>query len=140
MRLLLAAISLFSLALVASAQSSHEWCPTLPPAGTVSVAKPVPPTSPPGQTYLGTVVLLVAISNRGNVCAVTLASGVDEAINIDAINRVQKWRFHPAKKDNRAVEILAQLDIQYWRNRNGQIATVPASPPEKLREYVSARQ
>jgi Gram-negative bacterial tonB protein. len=128
MRPLLVAISLFSLALVASAQSSDEWCPTLPVRESISVAKPVPSPSHPGQKYLGTVVLLVAISNRGNVCAVTVASGVDDALNIDAYNRVRKWKFHPPKKNNRAVEILAQLDIQYWRNRDGQTVTVPSSP------------
>src|SRR3974377_847790 len=97
MRLLLTASSLFSPVLIASAQSSDEFCPTLPPAWTISVAKPKPPTPRSDQTYLGTVVLLVAISTRGNVCAVTLASGVDEVTNIDAFNRVQKWRFHPTK-------------------------------------------
>jgi TonB family protein len=112
-----------------SKQASEDKgsCPATP-----AVPKPEtvhPESAPHGHTavilpnskYSGTVYLLTAISNKGNVCDVQLIRGFDKDADAKAMQAVRQWHFYPDQKDGRPVSVVMTLGIPIWRDADGQL-------------------
>jgi len=102
--------------------------------------KHVAPSPQPDKTYVGTVSLVAAISDTGYVCYARVVKGIDKKrdpeakkINAEAKSKVRSWRLTPAMKDGRGVPSFVQIDLQYWRDKDGQLAITAPSASEGTR-------
>jgi protein TonB len=63
----------------------------------------------------GTVIIQVLVTKHGEVGAVTLREGIEEFPSMDraAITAVRQWRFEPATKDGKPVDLEVDIPIQF---------------------------
>ena len=79
------------------------------------------PTSPdPDKKYLGTVVLLTAISDKGYVCSTTVLRSVSKEVDEKAETVVREWHFEPASRKGRAVPVAVLVEVNYWTTKTGE--------------------
>jgi periplasmic protein TonB len=90
-------------------------------AGVTPDTKPTPIRTPPpvypevlrADNVAGTVVLSVAIDEKGEVTECTVTNSTDKRFETAAVDAVRKWRFSPAKKDNSPVACRVTLPIRF---------------------------
>jgi TonB family protein len=63
--------------------------------------------------YRGTVELSLIVTNRGDVNSVVVLRGAPFALNKQAIEAVEKWKFKPAKRNSQAVSVRVPVDIEF---------------------------
>jgi TonB family protein len=120
----------FLFALTKPAECADKgFCP--PPAPFPKLQKPTEPPPRPDHTYVGTVSLAAVVSDKGYVCSARVLQGIDNKINAEALAQVKAWRFDPARKDGRAIPVSIQVDVAYWRDKDGRIISLPTNPPEE---------
>jgi hypothetical protein len=103
-------------------------CPPAPSASADTKKPGPPPASTPGKQYAGTVTLLTTISDKGYVCSVSVTRGIDKDTDSRTRERIAKWHFQPAKKDGHGVAAVVKIDVNYWRNANGELVSDPPPP------------
>jgi TonB family protein len=98
------------------AADSKGFCPPTPAKPkVVSTKTSVPPTPPtPDAQYVGTVMLMAVISDKGYVCNTQVIRGVDKEIDKTAAGAVRQWHFQPARKDGRAIPVVVTVEVNYW--------------------------
>lgn len=80
------------------------------------IRKKVEPGYPKGALALGieaTVVVEVVIDSTGIITTVNLLRPAGRGFDEAAIACVNKWRFHPAQKDGRPVDIYASIEVNF---------------------------
>jgi TonB family protein len=90
-------------------------------AGDAPDTKPTPIRTPPpvypavlrAGNVEGTVILAVAIDEKGEVTACTVTKSTDKRFESAAIDAVRKWRFSPATKDKAPVSCQVTLPIRF---------------------------
>ena len=90
-------------------------------AGIAPDTKPTPIRTPPpvypdvlrADNVDGTVVLSVAIDEKGEVTECTVTKSTDKRFETAAVDAVKRWRFSPAKKDNTPVACRVTLPIRF---------------------------
>ncbi|HWW14056.1 MAG TPA: energy transducer TonB [Candidatus Dormibacteraeota bacterium] len=103
-------------------------CPPAPSASADTNKPGPPPASTPGKQYAGTVTLLTTISDKGYVCSVSVIRGIDKDTDSRTRERIAKWHFQPAKKDGHGAAAVVKIDVNYWRNANGELLSDPPPP------------
>lgn len=84
----------------------------------------------PAQVQPRTVDVRANISERGEVLEASIVGGQDEALDQRVLNEVKTWRFNPAMKDGRPVQVMAIVKVSIAAD--GTIlkpAGVSTSPP-----------
>jgi TonB family protein len=111
------------------AADSKGFCPPTPAKPkVVSTKTSVPPTPPtPDAQYVGTVMLMAVISDKGYVCNTQVIRGVDKEIDKTAAGAVRQWHFQPARKDGRAIPVVVTVEVNYW-HKDGELVQFPAAP------------
>jgi TonB family protein len=81
----------------------------------------------------GTISVLAVISDKGYVCTAQVIRGLDKRSNAEAEKTVRQWRFTPAKKDGHAVPVVVTVQVNYERDKNGNviISSSKPTPPEE---------
>jgi hypothetical protein len=101
-----------------------------PPA--TKIAKVNPPPDEPGKTYVGSVFLLVVVSDKGYVCSSQVVQGVNKELNSRAVTVLHDAHFQPQMKDGRpAVPVLLTARVDFWRDKDGQLISSPTFPTSK---------
>jgi TonB family protein len=104
-------------------------CPPLPPPSAFPTPKkPAPPLDSPERTYVGTVTLIAVVSDTGYVCGAKVIRGIDKRIDADAISTLRKWHYDPIRKNGRGVPVVITVDLNWWRDKQGQLVHTPSEP------------
>jgi hypothetical protein len=114
------------------------FCGIAPVAENKGTCPPAPPVDKHLTTITsgkanGTISILAVISDRGYVCAAHVIRGLDKKSNAEAERIVRQWRFTPAKKDGHAVPVVVTVQVNYDRDKNGNViisSSKPTSPEE----------
>jgi TonB family protein len=61
----------------------------------------------------GAVLLSVVIGPDGIAHDINVISGIDQGLNLKAVEAVQKWHFRPGTKDGRPVAVQAKIEINF---------------------------
>lgn len=61
----------------------------------------------------GTVVLSLVVGADGTARDVTVKSGIDSALDSNAVAAVQKWRFRPALRQGEPVSVSATIEVKF---------------------------
>ena len=113
------------------------FCPPSPQiAGEVAQRTAAIPIAPTAEAhYVGTVTVMVVISDKGYVCDVHLLRGIDKPTNKAAMASIRKWQFAPARKDGRAVPVVVSAEVDLWRNSKDELveSSPDLSPPNAQR-------
>jgi len=72
---------------------------------------------------------MVEVSDKGYVCDVQVVRTLDKGVDSQVSEAVKNWHFDPAKKDGRHLPATALVEVDVWRNQNGEI--VLQSPDDK---------
>jgi len=81
---------------------------------------------------------MAVISDRGYVCDAQVMIGLDKETDKKAVQEVRGWHFQPAPKDGRPVPVVVTLELNYWRRKNGELVSFPASPTPTQTQDQSA--
>ncbi len=102
---------------------------TCPPAPTVDKH----PATINSDKSNGRISVLAVISDKGYVCTAQVTRGLDKRSNAEAEKTVRQWRFTPAKKDGHAVPVVVTVQVNYERDKNGNviISSSKPTPPEE---------
>jgi TonB family protein len=65
------------------------------------------------QRIEGTVVLMVLVARDGSVTAVSVSKGVEESLDRSAQRAVRNWRFEPATRDGRSVNVVLEIRVDF---------------------------
>ena len=106
-------------------------CPPAPPAPAFDSAKKLAqgtPTNAQGQR-IGTVTLLTVISDTGHVCSAQVIQGIEKKIDAGAVKAVLQWKFHPAIKNGHRVPTVANIQIHYRLDKDGNVISDPDVKP-----------
>jgi hypothetical protein len=92
-----------------------------------------PPPPIPDVHYLGTVTLLVSLSDTGYVCEVQVVKGIDESLDKQAFEAIQKEIFQPIRQNGKPIPGYMTIQRDFWRGNTSDILisqNVDASPDE----------
>jgi hypothetical protein len=76
--------------------------------------------------------LLTVVSDTGHFCYARIVRGLSKVADKDALRQVHDWQFHASTKDGKAVPVIVQVDIQYWRDKNGKLVGLPSKEYDAL--------
>ena len=79
------------------------------------------------QEY-GKITLQAVLSDTGYVCSAKVIDGIDKESNADAEKAVQQWHFAPGKKDGHPVPVVITVEVQYERDKNGNVVLKSHNP------------
>jgi hypothetical protein len=129
MRTRLVALLILVGAGVLAAADSKGFCPPTPPrTGAMATKTLVPQTPPsPDAQFIGAVMLMAVISDKGYVCDVQVIRKVDKETDKKAATAVRQWYFQSALKDEHPVAVVVTVEVNYWR-KDGEIVQFPATP------------
>ena len=117
-------------------------CPASPVASSIELSRRDIPTPPaPGVHYVGTVSVLVSLSDTGFVCAVTVVKGIDETLNREAVTAIRPQVFQPIQIDGKPVSGLMMIHRDYWRGDDAAdllIAENAGATPDEIANVASA--
>jgi TonB family protein len=85
---------------------------TLPP--TILESTPAPyPESGRAAGIAGDVVLMVLVRRDGSVGAASVSQGLTPALDASALRTVRKWKFVPAMRNGRTVEVILEVAVEF---------------------------
>ena len=85
---------------------------TLPP--TIIESTPAPYTeSALAKGIEGSVVLMVLVRRDGSVGAATVSEGLEASLDQSAQRTVQEWKFAPAMRNGRTVEVVLEVEVRF---------------------------
>ena len=101
------------------------FCPPPPPKVEMTQPKKdvAKPADCPGKTFVGSIAFATVISDTGFVCSAQVVRGVDSTVDAEALNAFRKLHFDAAKKDGHAVPVTTVIDIDFWRDKDGQLTS-----------------
>ena len=86
------------------------------------------PPSPPVERHRtnasdqsGKITVQAVVSETGYVCSAKVINSIDKKTDADAENAVRQRHFAPAKKDGRPVPVVVTVEVQYERDKDGNI-------------------
>ncbi|MFQ5789895.1 MAG: TonB family protein [Acidobacteriota bacterium] len=96
-------------------RSGQETAPiegTVPPQ--IVVSAPAPYTdSALEQGIEGTVVLMALVRRDGSVGAVSVSKSLEESLDRSALRAVRKWKFDPATRGGKLVEVIVEIKVDF---------------------------
>jgi hypothetical protein len=122
-----------ALGVPASAGMVKGVCPVRPKPSAVTPEPSTPVAPIPGVHYVGTVTLLISLSNTGYVCEVQVLKGIDDAKNRQAIAALQDEIFQPILENGRASPGTMTVQRAFWRGDTSDFLmsqNVDATPDE----------
>lgn len=134
-RALVPVAALLLLITIFAEASDKGLCPSLPPISSSVPRHTATPSPLPDKTYIGTVSLDILVSDTGYVCDARVVHGIDKKLNADAVRAAKRWKFEPGRKNGRGVPVEMLTEIQFWRNKDGQVIMLnaPEGGPVKAR-------
>jgi hypothetical protein len=132
----LLAIALSIAFLTSAAAADKGFCPPTPRTWSLTMPA-VPDTDAPDRTFLGTVSVLTVVSDKGYFCSARVIQGLAKKLDADALSKVRTLSFKPVKKNGRTIPAVLQIDIQYWKEKDGQIVGVPVNGPQIAQDTKS---
>ena len=102
----------------------------------VAVDKGTCPLSPPVERHRttsnaqqsGKITVQAVVSDAGYVCSAKVIDRTDKKSDADAERTVHQWHFAPAKKDGRPVPVVVTVEVQYERDKDGNITLKSDKP------------
>lgn len=61
----------------------------------------------------GTVVLSLVVSSTGDPLDIKVERGLDPGLDQKALDAIQQWKFQPGTKDGQAVDVIAQIEVNF---------------------------
>jgi len=61
----------------------------------------------------GSVVLMVLVRRDGSVGAATVSEGLEASLDDSAVRTVKEWKFAPAMRNGRTVEIVLEVEVEF---------------------------
>jgi len=87
---------------------------TLPPR--ILEATPAPyPESARARGVEGRVVLMVLVRRDGSVGDASVSQGLDPSLDEIALHTVKEWKFVPALRNGKTVEVVLQVEVEFGR-------------------------
>jgi TonB family protein len=84
----------------------------LPP--TIIESTPPPyPESARARGIEGRVVLMVLVRRDGSVGAASVSEGLEESLDQSALRAVNEWKFAPALRNGRTVEVVLEVEVEF---------------------------
>jgi protein TonB len=83
-----------------------------PPVPVRTVA-PVYPVELRDSGTSGMVVVSCEIDEKGTVVSAKVSKSTNDAFNKPALEAVEKWKFRPAQKDGKAVQVSVTLPVKF---------------------------
>jgi TonB family protein len=113
---------------VLTAADSKGFCPPTPPKPPVVAVKPLASQTPPSPAaqFVGTVMLMAVVSDKGYVCDAQVIRKVDKETDRKAVAVVRQWHTQPARKDGNSVPVVVTVELSYWR-QDGEVVQFPAT-------------
>ncbi len=109
------------------------YCPLSPAPNIAAPKKASPPESPVAdKKYLGTVTLLVVVSDKGYVGSTHVLRGPSKEFTKRAETAVRGWRFDPARKDGHAVPVVITVDVTFHTTSTGEVVSDPPQPQSSV--------
>ena len=65
------------------------------------------------QRIEGTVVLMALVGREGSVGAVSVSKGLEESLDRSALRSVRNWRFEPATRDGKPVNVVLEIRVDF---------------------------
>ena len=88
--------------------------PVSKPSGTLPKHDiPAPPTT--DVHYVGTVTVVVSLSDTGYLCDATVVKGISEALDKQAVDAIRQQPFQPIRQDGKAVPGYMTIYRDFWR-------------------------
>lgn len=87
----------------------------------------------PGVHYVGTVTVVVSLSDTGNVCAVEVVKGIADALDKQAVDAIRQQPFQPIRQDGKPIPGFMTIQRDFWRGDTSDILVsqnADASPDE----------
>lgn len=108
----------------ATVGNSKGVCP--PPAQSrkesVAVPRRAPPKAPmTGVHFVGTVTMLVSLSDTGAICEITVVKGIDFNLDKQAVQAIQAHLFQPIQQDGKAIPGSMMVQRDFWRGDSSDI-------------------
>jgi TonB family protein len=85
---------------------------TLPPTIVDSTPAPYTESALAGRIE-GTVVLMVLVRRDGSVGAASVSRGLEASLDESALRTVREWKFAPAMRQGRTVEVVLEVDVRF---------------------------
>lgn len=86
----------------------------------------------PDAEYLGRILLLSAVSDKGYVCDAAVQAGVDPKVDETILGRFKSRHFSPIVQNGSAVPANVIVRINVWRTPNGEVVEFPEPTLPKL--------
>jgi TonB family protein len=84
----------------------------LPPRIVESTPAPYTPTAR-AEGIEGKVVLMVLVRRDGTVGAASVSRGLEPSLDESALRSVKEWKFAPAMRNRRTVEVVLEVDVEF---------------------------
>ena len=65
------------------------------------------------QGIEGTVVLMVLVHRDGSVGDISVSESLEESLDQSAVEAVKEWRFAPARRGGKTVEVVVEIKIEF---------------------------
>jgi hypothetical protein len=126
----------------AAATSDKGTCP--PPWGPVlTIPERAIPAAPTTDVhYVGTVAMVVSLSNTGYLCDIKLLKGISEVLDKQAVDAIRQQLFQPIRRDGKAVPGYMTVQRDFWRGDKSDFLisqNADASPDDFSRDARSFR-
>ena len=102
----------FTLPILSLAQDK-EAKPYDKPPGVIYKVEPQYTQSARDRQIAGTVILKVTVRIHGGADDIAIVRSLDPDLDKQAILAVQQWRFEPATKDGREVDVTATIEVNF---------------------------
>jgi TonB family protein len=136
-------IALLALTIAFSLNAQAEdkgYCPPpLRPSGR-NLALNAPQRTSSEKDIVGSVILLVRISDTGYVCSAEVRQSLSKELDAKALEAIRDMHLKPAKKDGRTVPIVAIMKVSFRRNKNGDVVTDPSTTLPTSRAAESGKK
>ena len=123
------------------ALADQDTCPHTAKTPVSIPQRPVPKAPISGVHYVGTVTIMLALSDTGRICEISVIKGVkDESLNKEALDAIQGQIFQPIRDSGRPVPGVMVIQRNFWRGDTSDILVAEnanASPDEITAEAKS---
>ena len=102
----------FTLPMLSLAQDK-EAKPYDKPPGVIYKVEPQYTQSARDRQVVGTVILKVTVRTNGDAEDIAIVRSLDPDLDEQAILAVRRWRFVPATKDGREVDVSATIEVNF---------------------------
>ena len=98
------------------ALADKDTCPQTSNSSVSIPQRPIPKPPISGVHYVGTVTVLLALSDTGRICEISVIKGLkDESLNKESLDAVQRQIFQPIRDNGRPVPGVMVIQRNFWR-------------------------